>query len=69
MIPAPESWARVDGPKPPRRAMDVVVTTPDAMVAYRCQYAASMDAYGHALAQYPDAISISVKPVPREVQP
>lgn len=68
MIPAPESWARVDSPKPAKRPMDVVVTMPGAMVAYRSHYAASMDAYGHALAQYPDADSISVTPAEREVQ-
>lgn len=70
MIPAPESWARVDAPRPPKRPMDVVVTTPDAMVAYRSHYAATMDAYGHALATYPDAVSISVTPAQtREAKP
>lgn len=68
MIPAPESWARVDGPRPARRDMDVVVGLPDGQVAYRCAYAASMDAYGHALATYPDADRITVTPVPREAQ-
>lgn len=69
MIPAPESWAVVDAPRPPRRRMRVVVSLPDARVAFCREYGASMDAYGHALAMYPDADRITVTPVPREVQP
>ena len=68
MIPAPESWARVDAPHPPRRLMDVVVGLPHCVVAFRAAYRASMDAYGHALATYPGAERITVTPVPREVQ-
>lgn len=69
MIPAPESWARVDAPKPARRPMDVVVELPDARISYRRAYRASMDAYGQALAEYPDCTAITVTPVEREVQP
>lgn len=68
MIPAPASWARVDAPKPTRREMDVVVGLPDCVIAFRAAYRASMDAYGHALATYPDADRITVTPVAREVQ-
>ncbi|PZR19913.1 MAG: hypothetical protein DI538_30775 [Azospira oryzae] len=69
MISAPASWAQVDGPKPARRDMDVVVGLPDGEVRYCRAYAASMDAYGHALAVYPQATRITVTPVPHEVQP
>lgn len=69
MIPAPESWARVDGPKPARRDMDVVVELPgNASVTYRRAFRASMDAYGQALETYPGAVRITVTPVPREVR-
>lgn len=68
MITAPESWARVDAPKPARRQMDVVVDTPEGRVVYRRAFRASMDAYGQALATYPGAVSITVTPVPREVK-
>lgn len=68
MIPAPQSWQAVDGRKAARRDMDVVIGLPDGTVSFRRAYAASMDAYGHALAEYPSATSITVTPVPREVQ-
>ncbi|MFN3303151.1 MAG: hypothetical protein ACK44A_05455 [Roseateles sp.] len=68
MIPAPEAWARVDAPKPPRRAMDVVVELASGeRVAYRRAYRASMDAYGQALQTYPDCNRITVTPAAREV--
>lgn len=69
MIPAPLSWARVDGPKPARRLMDVVVDLPgDARVVYRRAFRASMDAYGQALDTYPGCVRITVTPVVGEVQ-
>lgn len=64
MIPAPESWARVDAPKPPRRQMDVLVVLDGGeRVSYRRAFRASMDAYGQALQTYPDAVRITVTPV------
>ena len=64
MIPAPESWIRVDAPKPPRRQMDVVVVLTDGKrLSYRRAFRASMDAYGHALETYPEAARITVTPV------
>lgn len=69
MIRAPQSWAHVDGRKPARRPMDVVVVLPDSLpVRYRRAFRATTDAIGQALAIYPTAVRISVKPVPREVQ-
>lgn len=67
MIPAPESWARVDAPRPARREMEVVVDLDGGeRVSYRRAFRASMDAYGQALATYPAATRITVTPVARE---
>lgn len=66
MIPAPESWARVDSPKPSRREMEVVVDLESGeRVSYSRAFRASMDAYGQALATYPAATRITVTPVNR----
>lgn len=61
-LPAPASWAKVDGPRVPM-LVNVVVKLPNARVHYCRQFKSTLDAYDDALHTYPDCIGIDAVPV------